>query len=125
MPLRLYQAAFLIALFAPCLCANGQDIIYSQSVVRDDPYFCFALRRGKIALTQDSLSFRVPNKRGQRYSFSEPLKNISEVRKAFLPNRIIIRTWSGKRYRLYAYKRNDLIGYTRDVMAKKPSLKAN
>lgn len=125
MSVRLYQAAFLIGIFVPCICANGQDIIYSQSVIRDDPYFCLALRRGKIALTQDSLSFHIPNKRGKRYNFSEPLENIGEIRKAFLPNRIIIRTLSGKRYRLYAYKKNDLIDHARVAMAKRPSIKAN
>jgi hypothetical protein len=108
------------------LCANSQsanqEVIYTQKVTRDDAMFVHPVSTlvGFVSLTSDSLIFTCKKKGVSRFNFSLPytqIKSIDTFYRFLIPNRIEILTKDGESYRLFTYKKRNIIRITRERMS--------
>lgn len=98
------------------------EVLYSQKVIRDDKVFKAPLKvkRGVLSLTKDSLIFRSERPENSRFNFSISYDQISYIRRPIgflIPNRIKIHTIKGESYRLFTFKKREIIRITRERMA--------
>ncbi len=96
---------------------NNQQIIYTQKVTRDDRMFekPFSNKRGVLTLTKDSLIFKCKKEKLADFNFSIPYTQVLTIKPFYgflYPNRIKIRTKSGKAYRLFTYKKRHILRIT-------------
>lgn len=104
------------------IAVRGQSlIIYEQKVKRDDLIKVegFKSRRGLISLTEDSLRFIILDKRPTQLNFRLAYSEIKSINIFFgflLPNRIKIKTWDGNSYRLFTYKKKEILRITKSKL---------
>ena len=104
--------------------ASSQDklqIPYRQKVHRDDRYFSHWLRGGKgyVTLTDDSLIFKTDKKKNGVFNFALAYCEIKSIRTWYFflcPNRIRIKVINDGSYRVFTYKRKNIIAITRGKM---------
>ena len=118
--IRLLAIVSTALILLPC---NGQssNVIYKQSVQRDDLFFIEMFsHRGTILLTQDSLIFKIRRNRPSELNFSLAYGQIKSIKVFYgflIPNRIKIKSIEGTSYRLFTYKKRKIIQLTREKMA--------
>jgi hypothetical protein len=100
---------------------QNENIIYRQKVLRDDRMFenMFKSKRGELILTSDSLRFICKDNTKSKFNFSIPYYDIESIKPYYgflIPNRIKIKTYSGKKFRLFTYKKRMIIKKTRKKM---------
>lgn len=100
---------------------NEQKIVYTQKVTRDDRMFekPFSNKSGLLSLTNDSLIFQCKKENLAEFNFSIPYSDLLTIKSFYgflYPNRIKIRTKSGKGYRLFTYKKRHILRITREKM---------
>jgi hypothetical protein len=110
-----FSVTTLISLNGLCQGASLGPVIYSQKVRREDHLNfveMFQNRRGIIFLTKDSISFVVKKKKNKKFNFSLPYSEIVSIRKGntfIYPNIIKIKTTSGYKFKLFTFKRRNII----------------
>lgn len=119
--LVLLSVFMLLHFCANCQSANRQ-IIYSQKVIRDDAMFerPISTKVGFVSLTSDSLIFTCKKERLSRFNFSIPYTQIQAINTFYgflIPNRIKIRTKDGESYRLFTYKKRNILRITKERMS--------
>lgn len=93
---------------------NESNVVYKQKITRDDVSVGQAIRgsRGTIYLTEDSIIFKarkdVNRKINFRVTYNE-IESVKRINPLFFPNRILIRLGNDEKYRLFTYKRRQLI----------------
>jgi hypothetical protein len=93
-----------------------QGVIHNQQVRRDD---VIPSRRGMLQLTQDSIRFSSLKSQQAKYNFAFPYNNILYIRPSYrfiIPNQIAIRLTNGTSYRLFTYRKKEIIAKTREKM---------
>jgi hypothetical protein len=112
--------ALVIQTFIVYTCAYGQSVeqgvIHNQQVRRDD---VIPSRRGMLQLTQDSIRFSSLKSQQAKYNFAFPYNNILYIRPSYrfiIPNQIAIRLIDGTSYRLFTYRKKEIIAKTREKM---------
>ena len=103
---------------------SAQDeagVIYKQKITREDVPIRQALRgsRGVIYLTNDSVVFKARKQSNREIDFRiayHQIKSVKRVNPLFFPNRISIKLEENKKYRLYTYRRKQLIERIRNKL---------
>jgi ABC-type transporter lipoprotein component MlaA len=114
-----FQLLCVIILFGQ---GKAQETLYQQKVVRDDQHFRykpFLHKRGMLSLTNDSVKFETFNSKFTSFNFSFPYHEIKSIRVFYgyiVPNRIKIRLTNGTSYRLFTYRKKEIIAKTREKM---------
>jgi hypothetical protein len=112
----------ILLLFFGIVNAQGENdkdsVLYRQKVIRDDKVFVapFKIKRGILSLTKDSVIFTTERPENSRFNFSVSYDQIRYIRRPIgflIPNRIKIKTISGESYRLFTFKKRDIIKITR------------
>lgn len=93
------------------------SILYEQNLSRDDKMFTkiFASRRGKLFLTSDSLIFISKKVKNNWLNFSLSYKQIAFIKRvSWISSFIKIKTKNGYTFRLFTYKRRNIIRITKE-----------
>ena len=122
MNLKICIALLVISII--CIQANAQNrtdrdtVFYNQNVVRDKVFSdMFRNKRGVLSLTENNFEFKSIKAEHEKFNFSIPYDQIKSIRPYYgfiIPNRIRIRTKKGETYRLFTYKKKNIIRITRE-----------
>ena len=101
------------------LAQNESGIVYQQKVTREDVSIRQAISggQGTIYLTKDSVIFEAGKEANRKINFSiayGQIKRVKRINPLFFPNRISIKLGDGEEYRLFTYKRRQLIDGIRE-----------
>ena len=112
---RLWCACLMSLLInSIALAQNDAGILYQQKVTREDVSIRQTIKggRGTIYLTKDSVRFEARKEANRTINFSiayNQIRSVKRVNPLLFPNRILIIHKDGEKYRLYTYKRKQLI----------------
>lgn len=99
----------------------ASTVLYAQRVTRDDTFWKkpFAVIKGDLLIRHDSLAFNTSKTKYARFNFVVPYDQIRSIRLFYgfiIPNRIKVKLKSGESYRLFTYKKKEIIRMTRQKM---------
>ncbi len=128
-PISLTAIAFLIiGVRIPPIYSQSTEVsvLYTQKVTRDDIFWKkpFAVVKGDLLVSDDSLIFNTSKTKYARFNFAVPYDQIRSIRPFYgfiIPNRIKVKLKNGESYRLFTYKKKEIIKRTRQKMSENRS----